>query len=150
MIDRKLLFQGLNSSPYRTGVGWGAELDKFVANSNVGYRVSLDLKRGNYGSIQLKKIYFTVFDAIDNSVLLERREFRGVEKFGLESLRENGERIRLSPGDKKTFSEVFLLETENPIKADILIVARRDWGISDAQWRVNTIYIPQIPTEASH
>jgi len=119
------------------------KIEHLKINSKEGYTISLDLKPGNYGSFKLQKISYIVKDAIDDSVLIESQEFKNIVKFN--SDRKNSKKpLRLSPGDKTTFSEFFFLDNKHPIKVDVVIEATRDWSWYTAQWRANAIYIKKL------
>jgi hypothetical protein len=115
-------------------------IKQFDIKGKKGFIVSLYLKRGNYGSINLHSIHYTVKDAINNKVIKGIEPFTGLTKYNTNTKTKINAYIRLSPGDKKTFSEAFFLDYTNPIKIDFLIIAKRDKAINDAQWLVNAVY----------
>lgn len=116
------------------------KIEKTEIDGSPGYILSLELKKGSYGSVNLKDIQYHVRDAVSGNEMLPPASFSGITKLNTSTLKSNGKGLRFSPGDKMVFSEAFLLNTQRPFVVDVYVSAIRDFGLMDSHWRSQVIY----------
>lgn len=103
--------------------------------------ISLSLKRGSYGSLKVHEISYRIRDAMSGKVVVDFTNFKGIAKLDVETRKEINDWVRLSPGDKKMFSEIVELEHAGPVKIEFFVVGVRDLGFTTAQWRSSIIVV---------
>ncbi|MCF6437603.1 hypothetical protein [Pseudoalteromonas sp. MMG022] len=109
--------------------------------------LSLSLKSGNYGSVRVNSISYKIQDAISNEVIVPYTKFEGVTKVDIDSKAAITERIRLSPGDRKIFSEFKVLKYDRPIKVEFLVIGARDNSFFTAQWKSSIVVLKSLPSK---